>query len=83
MTLKHLVQISFLAVATLGLASCRVHHFYHADDGVEEVVVVKGHVHTDTCGHFFHHGRWYMLRNHVHGPHCGHAFVGGVWIVRE
>ncbi len=65
--------------AILGMSGCIVHAHGHPPGKV--VVVEKGHVHTDHCGHYHHRGGWYHSAGHVHQAGCGHQFRGGIWVV--
>ncbi len=67
------------------MTGCAAHHHrarvvHHPQ--AKAVVIKKGHVHTDRCGHYRHNGRWYFIKGHVHGAKCGHHKVKGVWVVR-
>ena len=63
-------------------------HVVHDDDyevrrpaPVGQVVVIeRGHIHSEGCGHYWYNGSWYHSTGHVHGAGCGHAFVEGVWV---
>jgi hypothetical protein len=46
------------------------------------VVIKKGHIHNNRCGHYKYRGSWYYVNGHHHGARCGHAMVKGVWIIR-
>ena len=43
------------------------------------VYLSRGHIHSRSCGHYYHDGHWFYLRGHVHGPNCGHVFVNRNW----
>lgn len=73
-----LVGAAFLSS---GCLAHRMHHMRQHADGTE-VVVHRTHMHTDSCGHYQHKGRWYFLRGHRHGQRCGHTFVGGNWVIK-
>lgn len=45
------------------------------------VVIEKGHVHNEHCGHYMHGDRWYHQERHVHGRGCGHHWDGHAWVV--
>jgi len=61
-------------------AGCRRHVIIHEKDG-DVVVIERGHIHSDHCGHFFHGGHWRYHNGHVHRAGCGHHFRGGIWVV--
>lgn len=67
-----------MAVAALGVGGCRVHGHGHVHGSV--VVIPVGHVHSVTCGHYYHNGHWYHSRGHRHGPGCGHKWSSGRWV---
>lgn len=78
----------FIAILTLFVAAatssgCRRHVVVHErhDHDPDVVVIERGHVHTDHCGHFFHRGHWRHHHGHVHRHGCGHHFRGGLWVV--
>jgi hypothetical protein len=75
--------LAALVAGTLFLTGCVVHDHGHGHVRVygPPVVIGVGHVHTDSCGHYSHGGRWYHAAHHRHGPRCGHTFSGGIWIV--
>jgi hypothetical protein len=80
--MKTLMMLSALAIAGL-VGGCVVHDDrpYHHHTYGPAVVVETGHVHSESCGHYHHDGRWYHSANHRHGPGCGHVYRGGMWIV--
>lgn len=48
------------------------------------VVIPAGHVHSHSCGHHYHGGRWYYTEGHVHGHGCGHYYDDSHgWIYRD
>ena len=65
--------------AALGMSGCIVHA--HGRPHGDVVVIERGHVHTDRCGHYHYRGGWYHAPGHVHAANCGHVFRGGLWIV--
>jgi hypothetical protein len=68
--------------ALLGTSGCIVHAHRPPPPPHRDVVVIeRGHVHSDHCGHYYHRGGWYHSQGHVHGASCGHVFRGGLWIV--
>ncbi|MBI3270657.1 MAG: hypothetical protein HYZ53_16745 [Planctomycetes bacterium] len=44
-------------------------------------ILVEGHVHTATCGHYWDGHGWVVIANHAHGPGCGHFYSDGRWIL--
>ena len=84
-----MTRAGFLLVVSLGAAVVSLGGCRSRDGEIEylnhtgrEVIVTPRHVHSHTCGHYRHDGRWYHIRGHVHGSHCGHELVNGVWIVK-
>ena len=73
-----------IAVAAFGMAGCIVHgHGKRAHIHGPVVVIPVGHVHSHSCGHYYHQGGWYHSHGHVHVGGCGHLFRGGLWIVAD
>ena len=72
------VLLILFAAASSG---CRRHVVIHEHRDADVVVIERGHVHTDHCGHYCHEGRWYHSAGHIHGQGCGHAHRDGVWVV--
>lgn len=74
-----------LALALLLVAAtasgCRRHVIVHEKKNGDIVVIERGHIHSDHCGHFFHGGHWRHHHGHVHRHGCGHHFRGGIWVV--
>jgi hypothetical protein len=67
--------------ACLGLGGCIVHgHGKRAHVHGPVVVVPVAHVHSHSCGHYYHNGGWHHHAGHVHAGGCGHAFRGGMWV---
>ena len=64
-------SIPMLALATLLTVACRSKHHddhvivEHASTQPTTVVVEREHVHSSTCGHFYHNGVWYAEPEHV------------------
>ena len=80
-SIRHLLLAFLLATFTVG-CTAHVHPARHHHEHAKVVVVRKGHVHSDKCGHYLHKGRWYHVERHVHGKRCGHVKVRGVWVLR-
>jgi len=74
------ILTGFLFLTLFGGAACAAHYHGHAQARV--VVIGAGHVHTVHCGHYLHHGRWYVVRGHIHGRGCGHVHLNGTWVLR-
>jgi hypothetical protein len=71
-----------VAMAAFGLGGCIVHgRPGHAHVHGPTVVFPVAHVHSHSCGHYYHEGGWRHSHDHVHAHGCGHQFSGGVWIV--
>ncbi len=77
---KPLARLALVTTLAAALVGCVVHARPAPRLG-PTVVIAKGHVHTDRCGHFSHQGHWYLAQGHVHGRHCGHHLRGGVWVL--
>jgi hypothetical protein len=67
-------------LALAATASCRRHVVIRERDG-DVVVIERGHIHSDHCGHWFHRGRWHHHAGHVHKHGCGHVHRDGLWII--
>lgn len=84
--MKAILTMVSAAVIGFGLSACvHRHHDGRGDEhdhGGVEVVIPRGHVHDDDCGHYYHRDRWYHHRSHRHGRNCGHHYVGGRWVIR-
>lgn len=70
-----------LVLAAAAASGCRRHVLVHEHGDRDVVVIERGHVHTDHCGHFFHRGHWRHHHGHVHRHGCGHHLRGGLWVV--
>lgn len=71
--------IPLLAGPLLALTGCPRHMHLHAPPhpvvhGPRVVVVAPAHVHSATCGHYYHGDSWYYDEGHVHGYGCGHVY---------
>lgn len=67
-----------LAIAVALASGCVVEETGHHHGSA--VVIASGHVHSDSCGHYYSGGSWYHWDGHHHGPGCGHVFRGGIWV---
>jgi len=69
---KWILALAVLAVPLL--AGCS-----HTTMGVRPNDQKVLHQHSDSCGHYYHDGRWYWVMDHHHGVACGHHFYNGQW----
>ena len=78
-----ILKLSAVAIIASSLAACAPRRvaIVHTPRG-NAVVIKKGHVHNNHCGHYRVGTKWYFVKGHVHKKKCGHAKVKGVWIVR-
>ena len=72
------LKATALCAAIAFFGGCIVETAHHPH---ERVVIEAGHVHSETCGHYYAGGQWYWAQSHHHGPGCGHVFRGGVWVI--
>jgi hypothetical protein len=70
------LTLFLMIVALAAVGGCYV----EAHPVGEVAVIEAGHVHSDTCGHYYYGGRWYYAAHHQHGPGCGHVYRGGIWV---
>jgi hypothetical protein len=80
--MKTLIGAAILGLAALAAGGCTVETpgYHHRVYG-PAVVVTTEHVHSQTCGHFYYDGHWYLTAGHVHTLGCGHVYRGGMWVV--
>ena len=77
--MRSLALILLLVAATA--SGCRRHVIVHEKANGDVVVIERGHIHSDHCGHYYHGGHWRFSSGHVHQHGCGHVHRGGMWIV--
>ncbi len=90
------IALGLFALLGLATSGCRVYVHEHErrqpdrvvvyedrhDDPVGTVVVIdRGHVHSEHCGHYWYNGRWYHHTAHRHGQGCGHVYHDGAWVL--
>lgn len=72
------ILATLLGVAALFLTGCPRHmRIVTPVPPVPHGVVVSidhRHVHSPTCGHYYHGGSYYYVEGHHHGHGCGHVY---------
>jgi hypothetical protein len=72
------VAIGFWCVG----CSASVNVFEHDHPRRATIVRVdEGHVCSGDCDHYYHEGRYLVIRGHHHGPGCGHHLEGIRWVL--
>jgi len=57
-------------------------NYVEQEPPVRVVHVEPAHVCTPACAHYYHDGRYIVVkRGHHHSPGCGHVFDGSRWVV--
>ena len=64
------LTVAIAALATVLTMSCRSRHhdvvIERPATQPQTVIIEKEHVHSATCGHYYHNGVWYAEPEHIH-----------------